>query len=118
MLEAAFIGLDDYSIDSRGDIGSWVRKASMMYLAVLCPLITRLDRKDPSCEPWLSDELIKEICGKLLKQSVERIDKIRTCAGNILIEFLYAKSDDGESWLYNIPNREFLQSLLPKYVCS
>ncbi|CAG8463919.1 114_t:CDS:10 [Diversispora eburnea] len=114
MLEAAFVGLEDYNVDLRGDIGSWIRKASMMYLAVICPLMARLDQKDPNCEPWLSDELIKKIFGNLLKQSVERIDKIRTCAGNILMELLYARTDDGENWLFNIKGREVLQSTLPK----
>ncbi|RHZ45413.1 hypothetical protein Glove_680g46 [Diversispora epigaea] len=114
MIEAAFIGLEDYSVDLRGDIGSWIRKASMMYLGVICPLMARLDQKDPKCKPWLSDELIKKVFGELLKQSVERIDKIRTCAGNILTELLYAKSDDGGNWLFDITGREVLQSILPK----
>ncbi|CAG8507035.1 2498_t:CDS:10, partial [Acaulospora morrowiae] len=116
MLNAFFTGLEDYSTDSRGDIGSWVREASMNGLSVFCPLIRQLDRSDPNKKQWWSDELSKKVFCKLLKQSVERIDKIRCCAGRVLIELLYAKSaSNGDDWLFNVPDREVLQAILSKY---
>ncbi|CAG8620624.1 15997_t:CDS:10, partial [Racocetra fulgida] len=91
IINAYFMGLEDYSTDQRGDVGSWVREACMNGFSEICPLIARLDLNNPSCEPWLSDELSTKIFAKLLKQSVERIDKIRSCAGRVLLEFLYMK---------------------------
>ncbi|CAG8798261.1 11150_t:CDS:2, partial [Racocetra persica] len=96
-------------------VGSWVREACMNGFSEICSLIARLDLNNPSCEPWLSDELSIKIFAKLLKQSVERIDKIRSCAGRVLLEFLYTKILSGdEVYLFNLPARETLQNLLPK----
>ncbi|CAG8754985.1 3398_t:CDS:10 [Cetraspora pellucida] len=116
IINAYFIGLEDYSTDQRGDVGSWVREACMNGFSEICPLIARLDLNDPGCEPWLSNELSIRIFSKLLKQSVERIDKIRSCAGRVLLEFLYMKvlSGNEEVYLFNLPAREILQNILPK----
>lgn len=116
IINAYFMGLEDYSTDQRGDVGSWVREACMNGFSEVCSLITLLDLNESDCEPWLSDELSIKIFSNLLKQSVERIDKIRSCAGRILLEFLYMKASSGdkEVYLFNLPDREILQSILPK----
>ncbi|CAG8736301.1 24921_t:CDS:10 [Gigaspora margarita] len=116
IINAYFMGLEDYSTDQRGDVGSWVREACMNGFSEVCSLIALLDLNESDCEPWLSDELSIKIFSNLLKQSVERIDKIRSCAGRILLEFLYMKASSGdkEVYLFNLPDREILQSILPK----
>ncbi|CAG8506383.1 18612_t:CDS:10 [Dentiscutata erythropus] len=116
IINAYFTGLEDYSTDQRGDVGSWVREACMNGFSVICPLIARLDLNDPGCEPWLPDELSVKIFSNLLKQSVERIDNIRSCAGRVLLEFLYMKVSSGseETYLFNLPARDILQTILPK----
>jgi tubulin-specific chaperone D len=61
--------LDDYSIDSRGDVGSWIRMSACESLVPLYPNIK---------------EDIRVTIGKLLRLSVERMDRVRSVAGRTL----------------------------------
>ncbi|CAG8498625.1 14423_t:CDS:10 [Ambispora leptoticha] len=125
LVEAFFIGLEDYSTDSRGDVGSWIREVSMLGFASFVPFIVKLDIQgtngdDQNChEYWWTDELTRRVFACLLKQSVERIDRIRACAGKILIELLYEKRENDnareDDWLLNVPGRDFLQKVLPSH---
>lgn len=81
--------LTDYSTDQRGDVGSWVRIASMELLNYLLPCIARLDRLDCTQQPkYLSATSTSDFMAALLKQSVERIDKVRSSAGNVLCDLV------------------------------
>ncbi|KAI9247117.1 armadillo-type protein [Helicostylum pulchrum] len=81
--------LTDYSTDQRGDVGSWVRIASMELLNYLLPCIARLDRLDGTQQPkYLSATSTSDFMAALLKQSVERIDKVRSSAGNVLCDLV------------------------------
>ncbi|CAJ0763038.1 13373_t:CDS:2 [Entrophospora sp. SA101] len=110
------MGLEDYSADSRGDIGSWIREACMNGFMEFCPLIQKLDFKGMNCKPWWTNDLSKNVFSSLLKQSVERIDKIRSCAGKVLLNLLYKKIviDGEEKFLFDVPGREILQKILPR----
>ncbi|CAI2185042.1 19151_t:CDS:2, partial [Funneliformis geosporum] len=107
------MGFEDYSTDSRGDIGSWIREASMVGFLEIIPLIIKLDSISTS-KQWWKTELNARIFGNLLKQSVERIDRVRSCAGRILLELLYMKKNDADCWVIEIPGRDVLQKVLPK----
>jgi hypothetical protein len=74
---SAFLGgLDDYTTDQRGDVGSWVRSACMTALGDVIDHIVCL----PPTEGWIPDETLDTVVGGLLKQSVERIDSVRETA--------------------------------------
>ncbi|OBZ90614.1 Tubulin-specific chaperone D [Choanephora cucurbitarum] len=73
----------DYSTDQRGDVGSWVRTAAMDLVDYLLPHISELDSLSPE-QPYLSIEHTSRIIAAILKQSVERIDKVRANAGKVL----------------------------------
>ena len=62
--------LDDYTIDSRGDVGSWIRMAACESLV---PVFKHT-----------SQEEVRLAIGKLLRLSVEKMDKVRTAAGKTL----------------------------------
>ncbi|CAG8433293.1 13041_t:CDS:10 [Ambispora gerdemannii] len=118
-IEAFFTGFEDYSTDSRGDVGSWIREASILGLASLIPFIVKLDIQGTNNdEHWWTDELTRRVFACLLKQSVERIDRIRTCAGKVLVGLLYEKRENSSvsegDWLLNMPGRDFLQRVLPR----
>lgn len=79
--------LTDYSTDQRGDVGSWVRIASMELLNYLLPFTARLDRTGPG-QAYLNPINTSEFMAALLKQSVERIDKVRASAGKVVDELI------------------------------
>ena len=62
--------LDDYTVDSRGDVGSWIRMAACESLV---PAFKHVSQQD-----------VKVTIGKLLRLSVEKMDRVRTVAGNTL----------------------------------
>jgi len=62
--------LDDYSVDSRGDVGSWIRMAA-------CDSLVPLFKTAPI-------DLAIVTIGKLLRLSVERMDRVRQAAGKTL----------------------------------
>lgn len=66
--------LEEYTIDNRGDIGAWVREASMAVLHQMilnCPS----DRLDP--------HVVHEVMSGFAQQSVEKIDRTRGTAGKL-----------------------------------
>lgn len=72
--------LDEYTIDNRGDIGAWVREASMSVLHQLlvnCPP-ERLDPGEVHC-----------VLTGLAQQSVEKIDRTRGMAGKLFHNLIY-----------------------------
>jgi tubulin-specific chaperone D len=108
------MGLEDYSTDSRGDVGSWVREASMVGLLEFSPLVIKLDSISTS-KQWWNNELSIKVFRYLLKQSVERIDRVRTCAGGVLLKLLYMKKEgEKDHWMFEIPRRDMLQKILPE----
>ena len=62
--------LDDYTIDSRGDIGSWIRIAACESLVQLSQYLSELD--------------VRDAVARLLRVSVEKMDRVRIAAGKTL----------------------------------
>ncbi|KDN39687.1 hypothetical protein K437DRAFT_8890 [Tilletiaria anomala UBC 951] len=72
----ALIGcLEDYTVDQRGDVGSWVRTAAMQSLASIVE----------GCEARAqTGYALLDVQRSLLKQTAERIDSVRSCAAKSL----------------------------------
>src|SRR5271169_5677663 len=66
--------LDDYTVDSRGDVGSWIRIATCESL--------------PSIYGQISIENPCLTIGKVLRLSVERMDRVRIVAGHTLLTLI------------------------------
>jgi hypothetical protein len=62
--------LDDYTVDSRGDVGSWIRIAACSSLVPIFRYSRNVD--------------IRLTIAKLLRLSVEKMDRVRTAAGESL----------------------------------
>lgn len=91
-----FRGLEDYSVDHRGDVGSWIREASMQGLQTMVPIVARLDHHltaSQADQRYLSDEDHAQVLAKLLQQSVEKIDRIRGAAATAMVAILYSEVD-------------------------
>ncbi|KAG2190201.1 hypothetical protein INT46_006400 [Mucor plumbeus] len=79
--------LTDYSTDQRGDVGSWVRIPSMEFLNYVLPCISKLDAQ-LNGQRYLEMTSTSNLIAALLKQSVERIDKVRSIAGKVLCDLI------------------------------
>lgn len=118
VMECLFEALDDYAVDNRGDVGSWVREAAIEGLkecTVLLYKSTILSR-----EPLLGEgqqyllsfdpSLVVRFTGGLIKQALEKINRVRDAAGQTLQKILHSKSID----IPFIPHKEELKLLVPE----
>ncbi|KAF9969008.1 hypothetical protein BGZ73_008847 [Actinomortierella ambigua] len=121
ILKLYFTALNDYSVDHRGDVGSWVREASMLGFQVMTPLLARVDRGLPEEQHYLSRADYIQIISILLLESVEKIDRMRAIAAKVLTSLLHARVPDhsGEGamdqdqtgYLLDVPHRETLMKV-------
>ncbi|KAI4356773.1 hypothetical protein L6164_000767 [Bauhinia variegata] len=113
--------LDDYSVDNRGDVGSWVREAALdglercTYMLCKRDLVFLTETQQSSNEilknnqdfPLFDEKLCTSLVGGICKQAVEKMDKLREAAANVLHRILYNQA------VY-IPFREKLEEIVPK----
>uniref|UniRef100_A0A182WYJ1 Tubulin-specific chaperone D n=1 Tax=Anopheles quadriannulatus TaxID=34691 RepID=A0A182WYJ1_ANOQN len=92
--------LEEYALDNRGDIGSWVREAS---LNALYAFLT----KCPSS--LLTPQHVQDAMIAIAKQSVERIDKIRAVAGKTFTSLIYHEPE-----IPHMTHRQELQRIFPR----
>ncbi|KAK6121646.1 hypothetical protein DH2020_044612 [Rehmannia glutinosa] len=126
VMRSLFKALDDYSTDNRGDVGSWVREAAMDGLErctyILCKRdftnqekVSALELKksdsssDDQISPYFDASLANELVGGIVKQAVEKMDKIRESAARILQRILYNKT----TFVPHIPQREIVEHIIP-----
>ncbi|KAI8799511.1 tubulin folding cofactor D C terminal-domain-containing protein [Cladochytrium replicatum] len=106
ILEALFEGLRDYSTDSRGDVGSWVREASIRTLARLVKALAK------DAVGYITPQLMTRLVGELLQQSAEKIDRVRETAGTILLELLWL--DNGALATTMVANHSQFWDIFPR----
>jgi tubulin-specific chaperone D len=87
--------LDDYTVDSRGDVGSWIRIAAC---ASLVPIFRHSKNVD-----------IRPTVAKLLRLSVEKMDRVRSMAGESLGSLIPLWSDTEDSL------KEFIARFLSQF---
>ncbi|PWZ02675.1 ARM repeat-containing protein [Testicularia cyperi] len=80
VLRTLLHGLDDYTTDQRGDVGSWVR---LSCIAGIRDILTLVHSK--SVLTWIDPGLFQSLIGGLWKQTAERIDHVRQTAGSSLM---------------------------------
>nr|XP_003704504.1 PREDICTED: tubulin-specific chaperone D [Megachile rotundata]XP_012143292.1 PREDICTED: tubulin-specific chaperone D [Megachile rotundata] len=102
------LALKEYTIDSRGDIGAWVREAAMTGLHMLTNLVSQANLISV-----LNDELMANIIGGIAQQAVERIDGIRAQAGIVFSALIHSDPP-----LPNIPYHEELKTIFPYNECK
>ena len=90
VFEALFDGTNDYTIESRGDIGSKVREQSMTCLEQMAMWLLKHDAGLAEGEAALfSAETCTRILCVLIQQSMEKIDRTRSHAGCIMMRLLH-----------------------------
>ncbi|WWC85834.1 uncharacterized protein L201_000701 [Kwoniella dendrophila CBS 6074] len=70
VLRAFIDGLEDYTTDQRGDVGSWVRIQSITALAQVISIL-------PPSTDLVTPDVFQEVIGGIVKQGVEKLEPIR-----------------------------------------
>ncbi|KAK3854861.1 hypothetical protein Pcinc_038697 [Petrolisthes cinctipes] len=96
------ISLDDYTVDSRGDIGSRVRETALNSLKTLTQAVLQ---EDPGL---ISKDTVEDMMCRVCQQAVERINRTRKVAGLTFISLLYSTPQ-----LPHIPCEATLKALFP-----
>ncbi|KAJ6722730.1 BETA-TUBULIN COFACTOR D [Salix koriyanagi] len=123
-----FKALDDYSVDNRGDVGSWVREAAMEGLETCTYILCIKDStgkshgvesvsERPNDDVADNNQLVSffdanvatNVIGGIAKQAVEKMDKIREAAAKVLQRILYNKA----IFIPFIPYRKNLEEIVP-----
>jgi tubulin-specific chaperone D len=79
VFNALLRGMGDFCTDNRGDVGSWVRTASMTSAYSLLDLA--LGCATPG--EFVSEELCTRMVSTLIEESCEKLDRVRGVAGEI-----------------------------------
>lgn len=123
MIVRAFIkGLEDYSTDQRGDVGSWVRIASLDSIGRVLASLSPPSPLSSIVEPGIYDEVI----GGLVKQGVEKLESVRSASALALARMrecgwwwdtqgamsVSRKQLDEEGFRY-VDQEEWFQSAMP-----
>ncbi|KAA6421473.1 MAG: tubulin-specific chaperone D-like, partial [Trebouxia sp. A1-2] len=77
VVKALLAAVEDYSTDNRGDIGSWVREAAVMEMPQCLVLLCTLDPEHVKVDCEEQASITQMVIQALLKQSVERIARLR-----------------------------------------
>lgn len=108
-------GLDDYTLDERGDVGSWVRIACIQGLTTIAELLFGVAGSVPDFESFFAPEKYHAVATGLLKQGVERLDNVRQIAGTCFVRLLNAplpSVERPERWC--LPGLDLLNGLFQK----
>ncbi|KAG6896922.1 hypothetical protein C0992_005258 [Termitomyces sp. T32_za158] len=89
LFECLLNGLDDYSTDQRGDVGSWIRVACIQSLTTSIEVLTRNARTILPFRAYLPPSVLYSAVRGILKQGVERLDNVRQEAGECFLRLLY-----------------------------
>lgn len=90
-------GMNDYSTDKRGDIGSMVREAAMIVLlSILKKWVAATKQTDAANKSLLivKGETVERIIALFLQQLAEKIDRVRLVAGSVLQDIFDTIVDD------------------------
>uniref|UniRef100_A0A671T690 Tubulin-specific chaperone D n=1 Tax=Sinocyclocheilus anshuiensis TaxID=1608454 RepID=A0A671T690_9TELE len=104
--EALLGCMNDYSTDSRGDVGAWVRAAAMSSLMDVTLLVVA------SAPELLSSDLVQRMMCCLAQQAAEKIDRYRAHAGTVFLRLLHST----DPAVPHIPHREELLSIFPLFL--
>ncbi|KAH8825282.1 TBCD protein [Flagelloscypha sp. PMI_526] len=94
LFDALLLGLSDYTIDERGDVGSWIRIACVNGLATCIELLISHAKILSEFEKYLPSSKYHAAIGGILKQGVEKLDNVRFEAGRCFLRLLRLSPPD------------------------
>ncbi|XP_072796049.1 tubulin-specific chaperone D isoform X2 [Vicugna pacos] len=96
--------LSDYTTDSRGDVGAWVREAAMTSLRDLTLLLAQ---EQPEL---IEARICEQVMCRVAQQASEKIDRFRAHAAHVFLALLHS---DGPA-VPHVPHRQELERLFPR----
>ncbi|KAG6890812.1 hypothetical protein C0995_003245 [Termitomyces sp. Mi166 len=112
LFECLLNGLDDYSTDQRGDVGSWIRIACIRSLTTSIEVLMRNARTIAAFHTYLPPSVVHSAISGILKQGVERLDNVRQEAGECFLRLFYTplpEVQNAASW--QLPGSPILKEL-------
>ncbi|KAG6333837.1 hypothetical protein ID866_5249 [Astraeus odoratus] len=88
LFDALDNGLDDYTTDERGDVGSWIRIACIQGLCSMIEDLLSVSRKLEDFSSFLPAHRYHYVVGRILRQGVERLDNVRQISGESFVRIL------------------------------
>ncbi|XP_077110688.1 tubulin-specific chaperone D [Ranitomeya variabilis] len=92
--------MNDYTTDSRGDVGAWVREAAMAGLLDITLLLVR------TAPELIGEDVCRRMMCSVAQQAAEKIDRFRAHAGSVFLSLLHH-----DPRIPNIPHREALERI-------
>uniref|UniRef100_A0A095A0C1 Tubulin-specific chaperone D n=1 Tax=Schistosoma haematobium TaxID=6185 RepID=A0A095A0C1_SCHHA len=100
--------ISDYTMDSRGDVGSLVREVGMKCLNSYIEFLVNNQYKE-----LITSDMIEEVMTSIAQQAVEKIDRTRDVAGQVFAHLLHHDPP-----IEHIPHFEELKQIFPKSDCD
>jgi len=110
-------GLEDYSVDERGDVGSWIRVVCIQGLTRFSELLMSNAASIPDFSVYFPPLKYHQTVAGILKQGVERLDNVRQEAGDCFMQLLSLPVPDvynGQDW--HMPGLPLLKELFRRCV--
>ncbi|QRW06519.1 tubulin folding cofactor D [Ceratobasidium sp. AG-Ba] len=112
---AILSGLDDYAVDRRGDVGSWVRMASLRAIGTVSEALFSRRSDLTQFEDYLPPNSWYNAVGGILKQGTERLDNVRTVAGEQLMTLIWSSTiHKAATGPWEIPGLNKLEHAFPQ----
>ena len=89
---ALLLRFEDYEVDRRGDVGSFVRQFDLMQIYRVMVLLSKAGKKKDG-NAWLRPKLPTLILNMILRQLAEKLDRVRRSAGAV-IELIFDCDDE------------------------
>jgi hypothetical protein len=112
--------LEDYSVDERGDVGSWIRIAASRGLGLIVPALfaTAVSKDLVPLTDYLAPATFVAILAALMKEIVERLDTVRQEAGSQFVVLLKTFAEfENELGAYRPPGYDTLPQSFLWCVC-
>lgn len=92
LFESFIAGLDDYTTDQRGDVGSWLRMSSIRGAVSVIQLYLCVAQDLQPLDAWLPSKLYDDTTTGIFKQAAERLDNVRQVAVDGLVGLLQCET--------------------------
>lgn len=112
LFDALDSGLEDYTTDERGDVGSWIRIACIRGMSSIIEDIFRISGSLPDFPSFLPPHRYHAAIGRILRQGVERLDNVRQISGECFMRILKLPLPTAEhAGRWEIKNVDLMQEL-------
>jgi len=92
IVSALLLRFEDYEVDRRGDVGSFVREHNLKQTVRALRAMSRAGLKSDGATPWMRPSWPTLVLNAVLRQLSEKLDRVRRAAGEMM-ELLFDSDD-------------------------